>query len=102
MENSEKEVKEKLFLGMSDSESVTHQLECWVNGLSLHNPIRDECCPDFSCCMGDRMNKKTRELFYKAFKDNDEKTIMAVLVMALTNLTKDNDVYIAGEDQKEH
>lgn len=26
------------------------QAEQWVNGLSRHNMIDDECCPDFSCC----------------------------------------------------
>lgn len=22
----------------------------WVNGVSTHNFVDDECCPDFSCC----------------------------------------------------
>jgi len=26
------------------------QLAKWVNGESIHNKERDECCPDFSCC----------------------------------------------------
>lgn len=26
------------------------QLQLWVNGDSVHNDERDECCPDFSCC----------------------------------------------------
>ena len=40
------EVK-KLFKGMTKKESSTYQLSDWVEGRSLHNPIRDECCPDF-------------------------------------------------------
>ena len=26
------------------------QLLHWMNGVSLHNHIDDECCPDFTCC----------------------------------------------------
>ena len=26
------------------------QLRNWVQGISIHNNTRDECCPDFSCC----------------------------------------------------
>lgn len=26
------------------------QVDLWVQGQSVHNPDRDECCPDFSCC----------------------------------------------------
>lgn len=22
----------------------------WVSGISKHNEVDDECCPDFSCC----------------------------------------------------
>ena len=29
------------------------QLAKWVNGESIHNKERDECCPDFSCCNPD-------------------------------------------------
>jgi hypothetical protein len=26
------------------------QLILWMDGISLHNKIDDECCPDFTCC----------------------------------------------------
>lgn len=26
------------------------QLTLWVIGVNIHNPITDECTPDFSCC----------------------------------------------------
>jgi len=26
------------------------QLVDWMNGISKHNEIDDECCPDFTCC----------------------------------------------------
>ena len=34
-------------------ERVLTQIENWVNGISRHNYIDDECCPDFSCCEPD-------------------------------------------------
>jgi len=34
----------------STTEGVREQLEEWVKGNPVHNPMRDECCPDFSCC----------------------------------------------------
>ena len=30
--------------------TVEEQLDRWVNGDSVHNLSRGECCPDFSCC----------------------------------------------------
>lgn len=27
------------------------QLIHWMNGISLHNKVDDECCPDFTCCV---------------------------------------------------
>lgn len=29
---------------------VIRQTMLWVNGISEHNRVEDECCPDFSCC----------------------------------------------------
>lgn len=31
-------------------ERVRIQCRQWVDGVSKHNTIDDECCPDFSCC----------------------------------------------------
>lgn len=35
---------------LTDRESSEIQLRLWVDGVSIYNRIRDECCPDFSCC----------------------------------------------------
>jgi hypothetical protein len=34
----------------------------WIKGMSYHNSIDDECCPDFSCCYPEMgiMDKKER------------------------------------------
>lgn len=33
-----------------DRVSLYYQMWLWVFGKSTHNTLRDECCPDFSCC----------------------------------------------------
>ena len=34
-----------------DRASVAIQWTLWEMGISWHNTIRDECTPDFSCCI---------------------------------------------------
>jgi len=47
------------------------QLIDWMNGISKHNLIDDECCPDFSCCVNTlKDNQDTKRLFYKNFMEN--------------------------------
>ncbi len=58
----------------------TEQLELWVNGESVHNNERDECCPDFSCC-----NKKVntpievRKKFQDLHQKGDEEGMWSML-----------------------
>jgi hypothetical protein len=86
------------FNGMSDGESCDHQLDEWVRGNSIHNPTRDECCPDFSCC---HAGVTTPTAVRQAFKDADYDTRMGMLGMflggALSSASDaEGDVYIAG------
>ena len=60
------------------------QLEKWVNGEGIHNTERDECCPDFSCCGGEMVERSVRERFAKAYKEKDESTVAAMLMMFLS------------------
>ncbi len=30
---------------------VRAQTIAWINGRPYHDPVTDECCPDFSCCV---------------------------------------------------
>jgi hypothetical protein len=56
------------------------QLKQWLNGESIHNTDRDECCPDFSCCRPEFMApKEERERFAKASLEGDERTTNAML-----------------------
>lgn len=70
------------------------QLEQWVKGNPIHNPDRDECCPDFSCCRPELLaDEKTRI----AFRDNPDQR-MGMLGMFLGAALAAEDVYIAGVD----
>jgi len=71
------------FKGLSNKDSIKHQLELWVKGISVHNPVRDECCPDFSCCGVEIAPMEVREQFVKAVKENDEDVKTALLGMFL-------------------
>lgn len=48
-----------------DRASCNIQLILWVIGINIHNPIRDECTPDFSCCTKIRTPFKKRLKSYK-------------------------------------
>ena len=46
------------------------QLQEWLAGRPMHNYLRDECCPDFSCCSPDMLSPPdVRQAFVAA---NDE------------------------------
>lgn len=93
------------FSGMSEKDSIEYQLNQWLNGISLHNPIRDECCPDFSCCNGGNMlSLKMREEFFDAFRADDAEKQWGILSMCLSMLIADTDkdVYIAGDSKTIH
>jgi len=62
--------------------TINEQLQLWVKGDSQHNPDRDECCPDFSCC-NEKVSTplETRQ----AFVNGDEKIRTEMLGMFLGN-----------------
>jgi hypothetical protein len=41
------------------------QLAEWVNGRPIHNPVDNECVPDFSCCRGraHMASERLRQMF---------------------------------------
>ena len=73
------------------------QLARWVQGISIHNDDRGECCPDFSCCQkGFTATKEERELFASR-PDVRDSMLMMFLGKALSTLT-DKNVHIAGDE----
>lgn len=91
---SEEQTKQELlkrFEGMGDRESVSFQTEQWAKGVPLHNPVRDECCPDFSCCGGTLMSFKTRQRFLEARRNGEDQTVSSILSMGLSGLVSELD-----------
>jgi hypothetical protein len=87
------------------SKAREEQLRKWVEGISEHNNVDGECCPDFSCC-----NKSVeptpidmRMRFAEAYRTGDEKTRMAMLgaflggVMAVTGVN----AHVTGDGAKD-
>lgn len=93
------------FKGLTDKESIALQVKEWVKGNPLHNTIRDECCPDFSCCNGGNiMPKEVREKFMDAYKNNDEKLMWDIMGTGLGMLLLNTDikVYVAGQEASDN
>lgn len=70
----------------------SEQLERWVLGESVHNPERDECCPDFSCC---RSMLLWGEEQRKEFRDRPDLRD-GMLMMSLGALLCDSNVHVTG------
>ena len=75
-----------------------YQVDLWVNGLSLHNADRDECCPDFSCCHPDLLSVwDTRKAFKEANrKDREEMRWIFLSKMIQRRYGKKVEIYLAG------
>jgi hypothetical protein len=59
-----------LFRGMDAESSRDFQLQEWLKGNPLHNPITNECCVDFSCCEKSLlMVLSERVRFVKSYND---------------------------------
>lgn len=79
------------------------QLVLWVDGKSVHNDERDECCPDFSCCQPDLLADRALRVKFKAAVDqNDNISAWVMLGMflsgALTKANPNKQFHIAGEE----
>lgn len=85
---------------------INEQTDRWVEGEPVHNPDRDECCPDFSCCNPDLLApKKEREEFAEAHYNNDTDTVYNYLFYFLGKMVdakSSKKVHIAGEDDTAH
>lgn len=86
----------------ADRKSVTEQLVSWICGSSIHNRIRDECCPDFSCCGQTIWPIETRLRFAKAHLEGDYKTEEHMLMMSIGGMVANEfptkKIHIAGDD----
>ena len=74
---------------MNDRESVRHQLNEWVAGRPWHNAVRDECCPDFSCCNPDKMWPKEMRV---EFANADDQTQQEMCFAGLGKLLSEESI----------
>ena len=75
------------------------QINKWVEGESIHNDERDECCPDFSCCHNEvKTDQATRKRFRKAYLEGDDEIQNEMLMMFLGAALKNENVYIVGSE----
>jgi hypothetical protein len=74
------------------------QTRLWVEGTSVHNNERDECCPDFSCCRPELLAPlEVRKLFYKVELEGNTKVMDRLLGEFLSNL-----ISVSGSGKKVH
>ena len=80
-------------------EGIAEQLAEWVKGNPQHNTIRDECCPDFSCCQPILLApEEIRREFAEAGEAKRQGMLMQFLGAALALTGKRDETYIAGLD----
>lgn len=70
------------------------QLREWVKGNNIHNPDRDECCPDFACCQPNNHFPIELRLKFQEMHLSGVDTL-PMLLMALSGVVS-SDVYVAG------
>ncbi|KKM95430.1 hypothetical protein LCGC14_1188320 [marine sediment metagenome] len=82
---------------------TSEQLLKWLDGESVHNNGKDECCPDFSCCNSMiHTPYEIRKAFVEAFLTDDHQETNRMLgwflrqaIASQTGVTGPN-IYIAG------
>lgn len=71
------------------------QLDLWVAGKPVHNPDRDECCPDFSCCNPELLaDLDTRTVFKAANQKKRENMLFEFLGKLLAANFTEGEVHL--------
>ena len=79
--------------------TVDEQLERWVVGDPVHNPDRDECCPDFSCCKPELLAREDVRRRYAAATSAERRQMEMIFLGEALNLAgAGKRVHIAGDD----
>ena len=66
---------------LSMGDGCEEQLAFWLLGKPLHNRIRDECCPDFSCCQPELLwpEDRRREFVYGSDEKRNQMCVGALV-----------------------
>lgn len=77
------------------------QLKLWVQGNSVHNDTRDECCPDFSCCCPDLQADQETRIRFRDHPKERSGLLMKFLVRMLEERGQPGQkIYVTGMRQK--
>ena len=84
-------------MSLQDELTPERQLEAWLRGESLCPNTRDECCPDFSCCIPSALVPiEQRQAFVDATQEVREAMCVGFLG-GLSEAASDSKVHIAGQ-----
>lgn len=64
-------------------ERVRAQTLSWAQGRPYHNRIDDECCPDFSCCQPELLEKDDAKRWEAYSKEGQSLTVEHVMVLEI-------------------
>ena len=73
------------------------QIALWVNGESVHNSAREECCPDFSCCQPSLLWPKEMREMFRDCPERRNAMLFGALGAAIAEMGKSDEVYLAGK-----
>jgi len=77
------------------------QLNLWVDGNSVHNDTRDECCPDFSCCCPDLQADLETRIYFRDHPEERSRLLTKFLVRMLEeNGQPGQKVYVTGSREE--
>ena len=87
--------------GNTYQERVESQVRQWADGVSLHNTVEDECCPDFSCCNKlVNTDPELKKTFLHANEEQRESLLFVFLGNALKASYPEKDFFIVnGKDE---
>lgn len=77
------------------------QIAEWVKGNSIHNPTRNECCPDFSCCVPELLADEATRKAFQAHPEQRYQMLGMFLAGAFKSAAPEKTVYVAGVDHPE-
>lgn len=72
-------------LGERNLMTPDEQLKLWVAGDPVHNEERNQCCPDFSCCVPELLASEEERI---AFRDANEKDRSVMLGIFLARMLR--------------
>lgn len=84
-----------------EQREMTHeeQVELWVQGQSIFNSSRNECCPDFSCCQPHLLWPKEMREMFRDHPERREAMLFSSLMSLIKDMGKEEQVYVAGKPE---